>query len=454
MKFHTPRESFRWLKALWDHRRVSRMSRERLEQEQLEKFRALVAHASAHSPYYRAIIQRRKIDLRSCVPTDFPVLTKQDVIKHFDDIVTDRAITTERIAEFLARSTDPAELFQGRYHVLHTSGSSGTMGCFVFSHDAWVKGVSRVLAASPLRLRLRRRVAFVGATRGHFAGVSMMLAGNDGSNALFYNVRTIDVGQPTARIIDQLNAFQPQVLSAYARVLQILAEAQVRGELRLNLEEAGSGGEPLLPEVRSFVEKAFQAPVKNGYASSEHLYMALPLPGSDGLNLLEGDLIFELGPDYTCVTNLCNPAMPLIRYRMEDVLMPQADGSSPYPFTRIKDIVGRQEDALAFVNERGINDSIHPLILTEIVVTGLHAWQIVLESKTSFRFRAQFDPKLSAPQHEEARQTLVRKLRTILEEKEMGNVLFEIEEVASLPVDTRTGKFRLVAREPSYSMVA
>ncbi len=164
------------------------MSRAQLEAEQLRKFRQLVGHAESHSPYYREIMRRRGIDARSCVPTDFPMLTKRDVIEHFDDIVTDRTITKDRIADFLSRSTDPQELFDGRYHVLHTSGSSGTIGSFVFGHDAWVKGASHVVQASPLRWR--RRIAFVGATRGHFAGVSLMLTGNDGTNALFYNVRT------------------------------------------------------------------------------------------------------------------------------------------------------------------------------------------------------------------------------------------------------------------------
>ncbi len=195
---------------------------------------------------------------------------------------------------------------------------------------------------------------------------------------------------------------------------KILAEAQERGELRINLEEAGSGGEPLLPDIRAYVEKAFRAPVKNGYASSEHLYMAIPLPRAEGLHLLEDDLMFEFAPDHTCVTNLFNMTMPLIRYRMEDVLVRDTHGSSPYPFTRIKEIVGRQEDALVFTNEIGQDDFIHPIVIVELVVPGLNAWQIVLESPTSFRFRAEFDPRLNASQSDATRAALVRKLNAIL----------------------------------------
>ena len=444
MKLHTPRESFRWLKALWVHHRTSRMTRPQLEAEQLRKFRRLTALVHERSPYYRAIMEERRINPATCVPTDFPVLTKQDVIAHFDDIVTDRNVTRRRIAEFLSRSTDPRELMDGRYHVLHTSGTSGTMACFAYSHEAWINGASQVVRA--MGLKLRRKVAFLGATRGHFAGVSLMMAGSDGTNALFFNVRILDVGRPMAQIIAELNEFQPDVVSAYAAVLKMLGEAQERGELRIKPSELGNGGEPLLPEVRAELERIFNAKVKNVYASSEHLYMGMPLPGSPGLNLLEDELIFELHPDHTCITNLFNDVTPLIRYRLDDVLRLEDGGSSPYPFRRIKEVIGRQEDALVFINQHGVEDFIHPIIIVELVVPGLEAWQVVLESKTSFRFRARLDPALTAKQREGALNAIRRRLREILGEKEMSNVHFEIEEVESLPIDTRTGKFRLVMR--------
>jgi phenylacetate-coenzyme A ligase PaaK-like adenylate-forming protein len=442
MKLHTPRESFRWLKALWVHHRNSRLTRPQLEAAQLRKFRRLAALVYERSPYYRSIMEARCIDPRTCVPTDFPVLTKEEVIAHFDDIVTERSITRSRIADFVSRSTDPCERMDGRYHVLHTSGTSGTMACFAFSREAWIHGASQVVRTSSLKLR--RRVAFLGATRGHFAGVSLMMAGNDGTNALFFNVRTFDVGRPMPQLIAELNEFQPDAVSAYATVLKMLGEAQERGELRINPSELGSGGESLLPEVKETLERIFKAPVKNGYASSEHLYMAIPLPGAPGLNLLEDDLIFELQPDHTCVTNLFNDVTPLIRYRLDDVLVPEDHSSSPYPFRRIREVIGRREDALLFINEHGVEDFIHPIIIVELVVPGLDAWQVVLESKTSFRFRARLEPSLTAREREQAFGAIRSRLNEILAEKEMSNVRFEIEVVDSLDIDFRTGKFRLV----------
>jgi len=441
----TPRESYLWLKALWDHRCNLRISRQQLEAAQLKKFRRLASFAQRHSPYYRALIHERGIDPATCLPSDFPVLTKTDVIENFDRIVTDRRITRDRIADFLAASSDPTELFEGRFHVLHTSGTSGTVGYFVFSHEAWIKGSSHVVRAVPLRLR--RRTAYVAATRGHFAGASLMLTGNHGNNNLFYDVRTLDVGRPMPHIIEELNAFQPHVLLGYATVLKRLAEAQARGELRIRPTHVGNGGEPLTPEAKACLERVFQIPVMNAYASSEHLYMGMTLLGSDGMHLLEDDLIFELGSDHTCVTNLFNETMPLIRYSMDDVLVPDLSGPNVYPFTKVKEIVGRRENTLLFTNQHGREDFIHPIVIVELIVSGLNAWQIVLENKTSFRFRA----KLHAGQTAQERQATCGRIRdtmnAILAEKEMRNVRFEIEQVEALEIDPITGKFRLVVRE-------
>jgi phenylacetate-CoA ligase len=445
MKLLSPKESYLWLRTLWDHRRALGWSRAKLEAAQLKKFRKLVAFAQEKSPYYRNLITRLEIDVKTCLPTDFPVLTKKEVMEHFDEIVTDPAVTRQKIADFLAESSDPEELFEGRLHVLHTSGTSGTVGYFVFSHEAWIKGCCHVIRVSPLRWR--HRTAFVAATRGHFAGASLMLTGNHGTNNLFFDVRTFDVGQPMPQIIEELNAFQPHSLSGYAAVLKVLAEAQEKGDLRISPHNLGNGGEPLLPAVKAYLERVFKVPVMNAYASSEHLYMGMTLPGCEGMQLMEDDLIFELGTDHTCVTNLFNEVMPLIRYRMDDVLLPDDQQQGNHPFRNVKEVVGRFEDALIFSNEMGQDDFIHPIVIVELMIPGLNAWQIVLENKTSFRFRARFNAGLSPQEIQDTRQRIHTKVSSLLAEKSMTNVRFEIEQVEVMKVDPVSGKFRLVVRE-------
>ena len=96
----------RWRKTR-DLRRVAQLTRAQLEAEKLAEFRQLVRHAHAHSPYYRRIIAERGIDVASCTPLDFPVLTKSLLMRHFDEIVTAPGVTKSGdrgVSDPLARS--------------------------------------------------------------------------------------------------------------------------------------------------------------------------------------------------------------------------------------------------------------------------------------------------------------------------------------------------------------
>src|SRR5262249_30659932 len=104
-----------------------------LDADKERKFRALVRHAHAHSRYYAGIIRDRALDVETCMPADFPVLTKSILMENFDDIVTDRRITKQAVADFLTRSKDPKDLLFNEFTVMHTSGTSGEVGYFLYA---------------------------------------------------------------------------------------------------------------------------------------------------------------------------------------------------------------------------------------------------------------------------------------------------------------------------------
>jgi phenylacetate-CoA ligase len=162
--------------------------------------------------------------------------------------------------------------------------------------------------------------------------------------------------------------------------------------------------------------------------------------------LLEDDLIFELRSDCTCVTNLLNDTLPLIRYRMDDLLIPEPDASGRYPFTKIRDLVGRSEDSLVFLNREGVEDFIHPSLIGELLVPGLKSWQIQLVDQASFVFRARFEAGRSREQKQAISRQIRDQLGAILAEKRMDNVEFEIEEVDSLKLDPASGKTRMILK--------
>ena len=425
-------------------RRNARLTRAQFEAERLRRFRGLVRHAQQHSPYYAAMMRVRGIDPEKCVPTDFPVLTKRLLHDNFDDIVTDRRVTLAGITEFLQRSHDPEERYLVEFVVLHTSGSSGEVGHFVFSSADWMRGVAGL--ARVIRPRLRRtRIAFFGATGGHFASVSWAVTSRQNVvSRLFYDVATLDINAPLAETLSRLNAFQPHVLGGYATGNKILAEAQLAGRLHLRPEVIQCGGEPLTAGDQAWLEQVFGCPSVNIYGAAESMLMGVARTGDPGMTLFDDELIVEPAADHVLVTNLFNRTLPLIRYRIGDTLR-LTDMQSPYGhYPVIAPVIGRNEWVPVFRTPRGETDFISPHVINEIFVPGVWRFQMRWINETTFRFAICLDTGLDATGRTTAIASIKTRLHEILDQKELNNVQFDVEVVDDIPVDPVTRKFRLV----------
>ncbi|HET6514174.1 MAG TPA: hypothetical protein VFG09_03375 [Thermodesulfovibrionales bacterium] len=424
-------------------RRNERRTPQELSEHRLGKFRRFVGFVRRRSPYYARIITEQGIDVRTCVPEVFPVLTKSTLMENFNDIVTAPAITKEGIADFLSRSNDPCELFRRNFVVLHTSGSSGEIGYFVYSQSDWARGYAQFSRLRSLPFR-KLRAAYFGATQGHFAGVTQFLTLRRSLLKFLYRAEVFEINGSLQPVLDRLNALKPHILSGYPSCLLMLAHKQLAGELRVSPSFTYSGGEPLSPDTRDIILKAFPGHLLNLYDSTEHMLMAITHPLNEGMYLLEDDLIFELHPNHTCVTNLFNRTLPLIRYRMDDVLQQMPDADWPLPYTKVKNIIGRMEQALVFTNRQGSEDFISPIVIVELHVRNLRRFQIRLLSRSSFLFRACLARGLRQEEKEDVFRDIRLKLQEILRQKEMDNVTFDIVEVDDLQVDEKTGKYRLI----------
>jgi phenylacetate-CoA ligase len=442
------------INAAREHARNAKLTRPQLEAVQLAKLRKLARHANERSPYYARVIAQAGIDLDTCRPSDFPVLTKKLLMQNFDQIVTDRSITRQRVADFLTQSTDPADLLDHRYHVLHTSGTSGEVGYFLYSHDDWARGMAQALGRGRTAPRMKRkrrgriRGAFYGAIGGHFAGVSMSTSANVGLGRLLFKLGLFEVNDPLPKVIEALNEFQPEFISGYTTALKILAAKQREGALRIHPLGIGTGGEAMTLADKAVLEQAFGCKAFSGYACTEHLTMGAASPDGRTMILYEDDLIFEFMPDHTLITNLYNYTLPLIRYRMSDILRPVV-ASAPSPYTQIESLIGRSELVPTFINRDGAEDFISPHTINEIFVAGVTQFQLQVVDRTHFRFLACVDGTASPGERTLALDALSRRLREILNQKLMDNVQFEIVAVDQIPLNPRTRKFQLIVSSPT-----
>jgi phenylacetate-CoA ligase len=438
-------------------------SRSALEAAKEQKFRALIRHASAHAPYYANIIRERGLDVKTCQAGDFPLLTKSILMANFDGIVTDRRVTKQVIAEFLTRSTDPKERLFNDLTVMHTSGTSGEVGYFLYApadlgrlRAAAMRNRTLFRGVFPsFGWRFRRiRVAFYGATGGHFAGVTGVASMQRGIRALFLNSQAFEVNTPLPKVVGEINEFQPDALWGYTTALKMLGDEQRAGRLNIKPLAVIATGEMVTHADLLFLSQAFGgARALSLYACTEHMMLGISNLDGETMTLIDDNLMFEFYEDHSVITNLFNYTLPLIRYRMSDILRPvSALGARRIV---IQNLVGRTEQMPVFVNGAGAKDFISPHIINEIFVKGVTRFQMQITGASSFRFPICVDAGLDEAGRANAETGVRLRLAEILAQKGLSNVRFEVQIVADIPLNERTRKFQLiVTRNPADALSA
>ncbi len=430
-----------------------KQTRAELDAIKLEKFRALVRHANEKAPYYSNIIRERGIDLNTCVPTDFPVLTKALLMANFDGIVTDPRITRQVVADFLTRSADPGDRLFGKITVLHTSGTSGEVGYFLHAPtDVARTNLRRQGAYGRMPRRAKRfrriRIAFYGATDGHYVGVTGIRSMGRGLRRLVLNPEAFEVNTPLPAVVEQLNRFEPDVLLGYTTALKMLAEEQRAGRLKIPPIVVVATGETVTKADLEFLSESFAgARVSSVYACTEHMTMGVSNPDGETMTLIDDNLIFEFHEDHSIITNLYNFTMPLIRYQMSDILRPVSPPDARYII--VKSLVGRNERLPTFLNSAGVTDFVSPHTINEIFVKGVTRFQMQLTGPSSFRFPICVDEALSPEERSAAAAGIEARLHQMLRQKGLGNVTFEVPIVTEIPLNPRTRKFQLIVDERS-----
>jgi len=356
---------------------IKRLSwpRDRIEETRLHGLRELLRHAKENSPWYA----RRLTDIDPDTATledltNVAPMSKTDLMENFDAIVTDRRITRRVVEDHLSNLDSDAYLFD-EYHAVASGGSSGSRGVFVYGWDDWTE-----CALSLLRYRTRRQLADPAITRD---SVRAFVTGGKASHMSYAIIRTffgdgavaVPAVLPMDQIVSRLNELQPVVLGGYSSRIAALAAEQVAGRLNISPRLVGTASEPLLPEMRSAIENAWNRPVINMYATSEGASASSCGYGA-GLHLNEDVCVFEpidasgrpiqgnTRAAKLYITPLFSYTQPLIRYELTDeVTLAGHSCECGSAMQLIEDIGGRSDDMFQY--DRGI--SIHPMVFRSIL---------------------------------------------------------------------------------------
>jgi putative adenylate-forming enzyme len=379
-------------------RQHERWTRSQLEAYQAEAFRRQREYAYAHSPFY----QRFHKGLTDRPLEELPVLTKTMVMENFDELVTNRTIRLEDLRAHMANDRE-GKRFLNRYWITATSGSTGQPGIFLFDRDEWATviatmGRAHEWAGVPMTPTHRMKMASVASlTSGSpwHMGAQVAKTFNSRWMSAWMPTLSFDAAQPLVEIVQQLNEWQPHMLTGYASMMRILADEQLAGRLSIQPHMIIPGSEVLTDETRRRIEAAWGHQPFNAYGATEGGGgLAAETSDHAGLYLFEDNVIFEVVDeqyrpvptgmygDKLLITTLFSRTQPLIRYELSDSVQLATDpGSRGWPFARIVGIQGRTSDILHLPGVAGAEVAVHPItfhhVLDSLPVSG---WQVVQEA--------------------------------------------------------------------------
>ncbi|KOU57380.1 coenzyme F390 synthetase [Streptomyces sp. MMG1533] len=447
------------IRLLRDLRAAKKEGPSALERRRSRRLAAAVAHARAHSPYYRELY--RGLPWHVDDITTLPVTDKKRLMARFDDWVTDPEVTHDRVRAFIDDPSLVGTDFLGKYRVGTTSGSSGVRGIFVY--DKAVSAVTRALAlrafgtwlppteAAAVALR-GGRVAWVLATGGHFGSSTVLprsVARSVGEGGL---LRVLSVFTPMPELVEQLNRFRPNVLIGYAGQLALLAREQEAGRLRIRPRLVVLAAEGLTDSGYQRIRQVFQARIGNGYGACEFMSTAIGCP-EDWLHVnSDWGFLEPVDADYrpvppgkrshtVLVTNLANRVQPVLRYDLGDSVVTRPDPcpcGNPFPAIRAQ---GRASEALTFQGGNGEAVEVAPIALAGVVdrAPGLELAQVVQTGPAalSVRVRAaqQADP-------EKVWQAIREEIHRFMGSYDLEHVT--VARATDPPEQSAGGKYRLI----------
>lgn len=370
---------FEALSVLYHAQQESRlMFRERaaLEQHQHKVLAQQLPWVAVHSPATAERFRRAGLPLSRW--RELPPTSKAEMMVNFDTLNTEGlhladVLRVARQAESTRNFSPTLSGKRGPVAVGLSTGTSGTQGVFVTTAAerlAWAGVVLRHLLpdwpAGLLRTPPHRIAFLLRADNSLYRSV--------GSRRLHFHF--LDILRPLPELAAELSAYQPTLLVGPPSVLRSLLEAGASAQP----ERVVSVAEVLEPDDEAALRAGF-GPVVQVYQATEGL-LGLPCPHGK-LHLNEAHVHFDfepLGGGYVrpIVTDLRRRTQPIIRHRLDDVLLLAQGCTCGLAARRIVSLAGRQDDALLLPNLQGNEITIWPDFLRGAMsqVVGLREYRV------------------------------------------------------------------------------
>lgn len=296
----------------------SRLTETQMKELQNRKLREMLRFAWNHSAFYRRTFEKAGIteeQLDDLPLSTFPTIDKSVLMEHFDELITVQDLHQEDLRKFDAETQADRKPYLGKYHVVHSSGSTGKPGYFIYDEAAWHTMLLGIIRGAlwnmtmPQILKLlagRPRIIYIAATDGRYGGAMAVGDGIDGVGA---RQMYLDIKTPLNDWIDHVRNFKPNIIIGYPSAIKILAELVEAGKVQVQIKRVISCGEPLSAGLRKLLEKNFLCPVINIYGASESLALGVETGKEDGMLLFDDLNVIEVENGVMYLTSLYNFAL-------------------------------------------------------------------------------------------------------------------------------------------------
>ncbi len=328
--------------------RTQWLSKDELHALQWSRLQSLLNYAYQECPFYRQRFDEVGFSPKEIRSLDdfraLPILEKSDLQQHWESM--------------LARNWPRADRIRNQ-----TGGSTGTPITFYLCRD---RKCSRAAAT----LRHNRWAGWeLGDRAAVIWGAPRDRPGSDWRSrlrdSLLGEPRWLDAACLTEETMESfrrtLASYRPKVIQAYARAAVVFAQwLEATGRTVPSPHSLITSAEVLEDNDRALLERVFGCEVFNRYGCREVSVLASECEAHQGLHVMAEGLYLELEGvsrpgqlGSVLVTDLLNPAMPLIRYRIGDMAS-WAEGSCPCGrnLPRLERVAGRTTDFLVGADGR------------------------------------------------------------------------------------------------------
>ncbi|WP_372985201.1 phenylacetate--CoA ligase family protein [Marinobacter sp.] len=403
---------------------------DRLRMMQWERLQKLLTHAAEHSPFYRDVFSKHGISPASIRSEDdllrIPVTTKSDIRNNLENFISDQFDRNELVSAKTGGSTGFSlqlyfdEACQERRNAAQLMADRWS---------GWDLGMKKaaIWGNPPVPSTMKQKL------RHHLLDRTIYLD--------TMNLSETSMG----KFVQKWRVEQPGAIFGHAHSIYIFA-CYLRDQGITDLRPRGivATSMMLLDQERKAIEQVFDCPVTNRYGCEEVGLIACECEEHRGMHLNLPHLFVEFldgenkpvkpgEPGKIVVTDLNNFAMPLIRYRVEDV---GTFTDEPCSCGRGLPILQRLEGRVADFLKLPDGGQVAGISLIERTLTkvpGIKQMQLVQEDLTGLNIN-----RVKGSDH---KPEMDRALISELQEVFGDSVSITIHDVSEIPQES-SGKYR------------